>query len=72
MSASQIRRLEKQLRIAKDTYDSLKINQLTNHGKEDDQAKRKKEDQVLHELRREIKQTEHQILEIRLALKDNQ
>ena len=44
VSASQIQRLEKKRKNAKDLYDSLKINQLTNHGKEDDQARKKKED----------------------------
>ena len=44
VSASNIKRLEKMRKASKDFYDSLKINQLTNHGKEDDQARRKKED----------------------------
>ena len=52
-------------------YDSLKINQLTNHGKDDDQARRKKEDQQLNELKKQIKTFDAQILEIRLALKDS-
>ena len=50
---------------------ALKINQLTNHGKEEDPARRKKEDQQLLDLRRQIKQFDAQILEIRLALKDS-
>lgn len=70
VSASAIQRLEKKRKYAKDLYDSLKINQLTNHGKEEDPARRKKEDQQLLELRRQIKQYDGQILEIRLALKD--
>jgi len=44
VSASAIQRLEKKRRVSKDLYDSLKINQLTNHGKEEDPARRKKED----------------------------
>ena len=44
ISASSITRLEKKRRYAKDLYDSLKINQLTNHGKDEDPARRKKED----------------------------
>ena len=71
VSASQIQRLEKKRKHAKDLYDSLKINQLTNHGKEDDQARKKKEDQTLFELRKQIKTYDAQILEIRLALKDS-
>lgn len=55
VSASQIQRLEKKRKNAKDLYDSLKINQLTNHGKEDDQARKKKEDQTLFDLRKQIK-----------------
>ena len=71
VSASNIKRLEKKRKYAKDLYDSLKINQLTNHGKEDDQARRKKEDQQLNELKKQIKTFDAQILEIRLALKDS-
>ena len=52
-------------------YDSLKINQLTNHGKDDDPARRKKEDSTLVELRKQIKLFDAQILEIRLSLKDS-
>ena len=55
ISSSQVQRLEKKRKIAKDTYDSLKNNQLTNHGKEEDAARRKKEDQTLMELRKQIK-----------------
>ena len=71
VSASAIQRLEKKRKYSKDLYDSLKINQLTNHGKEEDPARRKKEDQQLLDLRRQIKQFDAQILEIRLALKDS-
>ena len=71
ISASAIQRLEKKRKYSKDLYDSLKINQLTNHGKEEDPARRKKEDQQLLDLRRQIKQFDAQILEIRLALKDS-
>ena len=71
VSASAIQRLEKKRKYSKDVYDSLKINQLTNHGKEEDPARRKKEDQQLMELRKEIKKYDGQILEIRLALMDS-
>ena len=71
VSASNIQRLEKKRKVSKDFYDSLKINQLTNHGKDDDQARRKKEDQQLNELKKQIKAYDAQILEIRLALKDS-
>ena len=56
VSASMIQRLEKSRKSKKDAYDSLKINQLTNHGRDDDPTRRKREDQQLHELRRQIKQ----------------
>ena len=71
VSASAIQRLEKKRKYSKDLYDSLKINQLTNHGKEDDPARRKKEDQHLVDLRRQINQYDAQILEIKLSLKDS-
>ena len=71
VSASQIQRLEKKRKYAKDMYDSLKINQLTNHGKDDDPARRKKEDSTLVDLRKQIKLYDAQILEIRLSLKDS-
>ena len=71
VSASNIQRLEKKRKLSKDLYDSLKINQLTNHGKDDDQDRRKKEDQHLNELKKQIKIYDAQILEIRLALKDS-
>ena len=71
VSASQIQRLERKRKVAKDFYDSLKINQLTTHGKDEDQARRKKEDQQLNELKKQIKTHDAQILEIRLALKDS-
>lgn len=47
ISASAVQRLERKRKFCKDMYDSLKINQLTNHGKEEDPARRKKEDQQL-------------------------
>ena len=55
MSASAIQRLEKKRKGAKDNYDSLKINQLTNHGKDDDPSRRKREEQALQDLRKQIK-----------------
>jgi len=44
VSASNIQRLEKSRKKMKDTYDSLKISQLTSHGREDDPTRRKRED----------------------------
>ena len=72
ISASQIQRLEKKRKIARDNYDQLKIYQLTNHGSSnDDPTRKKREEQQLNELRRQIKTFDGQILEIRLALKDS-
>ena len=71
VSASQIQRLEKKSRIAKANYESLQITLCTIIGNEDDPARRKKEDQHLVELRKQIKQYDAQILEIKLALKDS-
>ena len=39
-------------KVAKANYDDLKIHQLTNHGKDEDPARRKREDQQLAELRK--------------------
>ena len=44
VSASMIQRLEKSRKSKKDAYDSLKINQLTSHGRDDDPTRRKRED----------------------------
>ena len=38
ISASHIHRLEKELKFAKDAYDSLTINQLVKVGTQEDQA----------------------------------
>ena len=48
ISASQIRRLEQELKALKDEYDSLKIRQLTRHGVEQDPGKLKTEESTLN------------------------
>ena len=70
ISASHIHRLEKELKFAKDAYDSLTINQLVKAGTQEDQAQAKKQEQELNDLKKKIRHTENLILEIRLALKD--
>ena len=70
ISASHIHRLEKELKFAKDAYDSLTINQLVKVGTQEDQAQAKKQEQELADLKKKIKHTENLILDIRLALKD--
>ena len=69
ISASQIRRLETELRHLKDEYDSLKIRQLTRHGVEQDPGKLKTEESTLNSLRKSIRANENSILEIKLDLK---
>ena len=69
ISASQIRRLENDLRHLKDEYDSLKIRQLTRHGVEQDPGKLKTEESTLNGLRKSIRANECSILEIKLELK---
>ena len=58
ISASQIQRLEKELKELKDQYDSLKIRQLTSHGVETDPGKLKQEESTLSSLRKTIKANE--------------
>ena len=55
ISASQIRRLEQELKVLKDEYDSLKIRQLTRHGVEQDPGKLKTEESTLNTLRKQIR-----------------
>ena len=55
ISASQIRRLEQDLKVLKDEYDSLKIRQLTRHGVEQDPGKLKTEESTLNSLRKQIR-----------------
>ena len=68
VSTSQIRRLEKDLKALKDEYDSLKIKQLTRHGIEQDAGKLKTEESTLNSLRKQIKNSENAIVEIKLEL----
>ena len=71
VSASQVRRLEREVRALKEEYDSLKIKTLcmTDEDKKD-QAKYKQDSGKLENLRKEISKKEKIIIEIRLTLKD--
>lgn len=69
ITSSEIRRLETTLKQLKESYDSLKIRQLTKQGVENDQAKLKQDQTTLENLRKEIQKKEAAILEIKLDLK---
>jgi len=69
ISASEISRLETQLKELKGEYDSLKIKQLTRHGIEQDPTKIKTDNSQLEQLKKLIKMKEAAILEIKLDLK---
>ena len=69
ISCSQVRRLEGNLRILQEQYDSLKIKQLTHHPTETDAAKVKADLSKMEAYRKEIKKIEGQILLIKLHLK---
>ncbi len=43
ISSSQVRRFERDVKVLKEEYDSLKIKSLTNQGLDQDQAKLKNE-----------------------------
>ena len=68
ISTSQVKRLEKDLAILKGEYDSLKIKQLTRHGVEQDPGKLKTEESTLNSLKKQIKQNENAIIDIKLEL----
>ena len=69
ISASQVRRLEREVAQLKEEYDSLKIKSLTNSGVDQDQAKLKNEATKLEQLRKTIRTKEQTIIEVKLALK---
>ena len=69
ISASQVRRLEREVKADKEQYDSLKIKTLTMAGIETDPAKKKADDNKLEQFRKSIRTKEQQIIEIKLALK---
>ena len=69
ISSSEIKRLERDLSKLKEKYDSLKIRQLTKQGVEIDAAKAKADQNMLETLKKNIKQKESSILEIKLDLK---
>ena len=69
ISASQVRRLEKEVKADKEQYDSLKIKTLTMAGMDQDAAKKKADDNKLELFRKSIKTKEQQIIEIKLSLK---
>ena len=68
ISTSQVKRLEKDLSVLKSEYDSLKIKQLTRHGVEQDPGKLKTEESTLNSLKKQIKQNENAIIDIKLEL----
>ena len=68
ISTSSVKRLEKELKAYKDEYDSLKIKQLTKHGQESDPGRLKQEETLLNTLKKQIKNCENTIIEIRLEL----
>ena len=72
ISASQVRRLEREVKNLKEEYDSLKIKTLCMSDEEKkDQAKFKTDSSKLEQLRRQIGTKEKTIIEIKLALKDS-
>ena len=69
ISASQVRRLEREVKADKEQYDSLRIKMLTMAGVENDPAKKKREETDLENFKKKIRTKEQQIIEIKLALK---
>ena len=69
ISSSEISRLEKNLKDLKESYDSIKIKQLTKTGTENDAARQKADMTTLEQLKKKIRGIEASILEIKLALK---
>ena len=71
ISASQVRRLEREVTNLKEEYDSLKIKTLcmSDDEKKNDQAKNKTDQTKLEVLRKQISSKEKTIIEIKLALK---
>ena len=69
ISASQVRRLEREVKADKENYDSLRIKTLTMAGIETDPAAKKRDDNTLDLYRKSIRVKEQQIIEIKLSLK---
>ena len=69
ISSSQVRRLEREVKVLKEYYDSLKIKTLVLKGQETDQAKIKNDQNKLDGYGKSIRQKEQQIIEIKLKLK---
>ena len=68
ISASQIKRLEREVKADKEQYDSLRIKTLTMAGIETDPAKKKADDNKLEQYKKSIRTKEQFIIEIKLAL----
>ena len=70
ISSSSVRRLERDLKILQEQYDTLRIKQLTHHATESDPAKIKADVSKMNAYKSEIKKKEELILKIKLSLKD--
>ena len=68
ISASQVRRLERECTVLQEKLDTLQIKKLTKHSLETDQAKVKADDSKIKEYQDDIKKKEQQIITIRLYL----
>ena len=68
ISASQVRRLERECAIIQEKLDTLQIKRLTKHPLESDQAKVKADNTKIAQYQEQIKKMEKQILTIRLYL----
>ena len=68
VSASQVRRLERECTIIQEKLDTLQIKRLTKHPLESDQAKVKADNTKIAQYQEQIKKKEKQILTIRLYL----
>ena len=68
ISASQVRRLEREWAVLQEKLDTLQIKKLTKHTMDADQAKAKADDNKIKEYQDDIKKKEAQIITIRLYL----
>ena len=68
ISASQVRRLEREWAVLQEKLDTLQIKRLTKHPLESDQAKVKADNTKIAQYQEKIKKMEKQILTIRLYL----
>ena len=70
ISSSSVSRLERDLKILQEQYDTLRIKQLTFHATESDPAKIKADVSKMNAYKSEIKKKEELILKIKLNLKE--